>query len=95
VNACKALYKEHGVHWSALWGLSDFDPTQSVVVDGMHNLFEGLVAYQCCIILGIDHPAPKLEEENEPDPHQLVSVMRIFVQGPKVRKGNHRGRLGF
>jgi hypothetical protein len=84
-NARKALYKEHGVRWSALWGLSYFDPTRSVVVDGMHNLFEGLVAYHCRIILGIDRPAPELEEEKEPDPCQLVSAMRIFAQGPTHR----------
>jgi len=58
-TARKEIYQKYGVRWSALWGLSYFDPTRSVIVDGMHNLFEGLVEFHCRHVLGIDDPDPE------------------------------------
>lgn len=78
----KALYKANGVRWSALWGLSYFDPTRSVIVDGMHNLFEGLVEFHCRTVLGIDRPPPEPEEEKVADPEQLATATRLFAQSP-------------
>jgi len=80
--ARKALYNQNGVRWSPLWGLSYLDPTRSVVVDGMHNIFEGLVAYHCRVVLGIDTPDPEPAEEKTADPLQLASAIKLFGQGP-------------
>jgi len=41
----KALYKRNGVHWSELLHLTYWDPVNWVVVDGMHNLFLGIVRH--------------------------------------------------
>ena len=81
----KALYKTYGVRWSALWGLSYFDPTRSVIVDGMHNLFEGLVEFHCRTVLGIDRPPPDQEEEKEADPKQLATASKHFARSPSRR----------
>ena len=56
VFICKALYVQYGVCWSAFWGLSYFNPTQSVIIEGMDNLFKGLVPYHCKTVLG-DRPS--------------------------------------
>ena len=78
--ARKLLYQKHGVRWSALWGLSYFDPTWSVIVDGMHNLFEGLVEFHCRNVLGIDRPPPEQEDEVA-DPSQLAIASKLLARG--------------
>jgi hypothetical protein len=42
---CDKVFKETGVQWSELLCLPYWDPTRCVVVDGMHNLFLGLVQF--------------------------------------------------
>jgi hypothetical protein len=81
-TARKKLYKQTGVRWSPLWELSYFDPTRSVVIDGMHNIFEGLVEFHTRIVLGIDTPDPEREEEKAADHRQLASAIKIFERGP-------------
>lgn len=83
--ARKVLYQTYGVRWSALWGLSYFDPTRSVIVDGMHNLFKGLVEFHCRNILGIDRPPPEPEEEKAADPRQLATATKLFARGATRR----------
>ena len=78
----KVLYKQNSVRWSPLWELSYFDPTWSVVVDGMHNIFEGLVAYHCHVILGLDTPDMEPTEEKAADPSRLSSAIELFDQDP-------------
>lgn len=80
-TARKALYKVTGVRWSALWDLSYFDLTRSVIVDGMHNIFEGLVEYHIRDILGIDDPDPEPRVEKVADPRQLASATKLFARG--------------
>jgi len=58
---------------------------QSVVVDGMHNLFEGLVAYHCRVVLGIDTPDAEPVEEKPADPLQLAAAIKLFKKGPTRR----------
>ena len=82
VSTCKALYAQNGVCWSALWGLSYFNPTQSVIVDGMHNLFEGLIAYHCRTVLGIDHPDKQCPQEQPADPHQHAAAHTLLAKNP-------------
>ncbi|KZT04242.1 uncharacterized protein LAESUDRAFT_658222 [Laetiporus sulphureus 93-53] len=52
-----ALFKRNGVRWSELMRLPYWDPTRSVIVDAMHNLFLGLVQYHARTIVGMDMPA--------------------------------------
>ena len=85
-TARKEIYQKYGVRWSALWGLSYFDPTRSVIVDGMHNLFEGLVEFHCRDILGIDNPDPEQEPEKAADPRQLHSATKLLGRSPTRRK---------
>jgi hypothetical protein len=80
--ARKELYAKHGVRWSPLWRLSYFDPVRSVVVDGMHNIFEGLVKYHCRVVLGIDTPDPEPTEEKAADPVKLSSAIELFERAP-------------
>ena len=77
------------MHWSALWGLSYFNPTQSVIVDGMHNVFEGLVEFHCRTVLGIDFPPPELEKEKVADPKQLATATKLFAQSPSRDRLEH------
>jgi predicted Fe-S protein YdhL (DUF1289 family) len=81
-SARKKLYSQNGVQWSPLWELSYFDPTRSVVIDGMHNIFEGLVEYHIRVVLGIDTPEPEQVEEKAADHHQLASAIKQFEQRP-------------
>jgi hypothetical protein len=54
---------------------------RSVVVDGMHNIFEGLVAYHCCVVLGIDTPDAEPAEEKPADPRQVAAAIKLFEKG--------------
>ena len=36
------IFKDSGVRWSELWRLPYWDPTQQLVMDSMHCIFEGL-----------------------------------------------------
>ena len=76
------IYQEHGVRWSVLWDLPYFDPTRSVIVDGMHNLFQGVVQYHICNILGINLPEA---EEEEVDPHKLEQA-RVLLNTIPTRR---------
>ncbi|KAF8185885.1 hypothetical protein K438DRAFT_1973726 [Mycena galopus ATCC 62051] len=50
----KAIYREHGVHWSEMWRLPYWDPTRMLVPDPMHVVLEGVVHYHCRRVLQID-----------------------------------------
>lgn len=85
-SARKALYAKHGVRWSAFWGLSYFDPTRSAIINGMHNLFEGLVQYHCRIVLGIDRPEETHRcrcQEKSADLIQLAAAHRLLAKDPR------------
>ncbi|TFK45236.1 hypothetical protein OE88DRAFT_1640188 [Heliocybe sulcata] len=45
------LFKMHGIWWSELWCLPYWDPTRQLVVDSMHCILEGLIAYHCREVL--------------------------------------------
>jgi hypothetical protein len=59
------IHKEKGVRWSELMRLPYFDPTWFIVVDGMHNLFLGLIRHHFRIILGMDIPVSPEDEEDD------------------------------
>ncbi len=54
VAAKKRLAKHTGIRWSELLRLPYWDPTSHVVIDGMHNLFLGLVQYHFRHVIGLD-----------------------------------------
>ena len=53
----------HGIRWSALMRLPYFDIVRFVVIDGMHNLFLGLIKDHFRQILGLDHAGLIVREE--------------------------------
>ncbi|EIN10109.1 hypothetical protein PUNSTDRAFT_40238, partial [Punctularia strigosozonata HHB-11173 SS5] len=48
----KLIFKETGVRWSDLWRLPYWDPTQQLVVNGMHCLLEGIASFHYINVLG-------------------------------------------
>ena len=50
----KRLYNKTGVRHSVMMELEYWDPTTMVPVDGMHNLFIGLLQYHARTVLGMD-----------------------------------------
>ena len=43
---------KNSVHWSELLHLTYWDPVNWVVVDGMHNLFLGIVRHHFRVVIG-------------------------------------------
>ena len=56
------IFTKYGVRWSELWRLSYYNPVKMLVMDGMHNLFEGLVQFHCRYVVGIDGSEAENEE---------------------------------
>ena len=48
------IFKQWGVRWTAFMDLPYWNNLLSVVVDGMHNLFLGLVSHHVRVIIGLD-----------------------------------------
>lgn len=48
------IFAKFGVRWSEFWRLSYYNPIRMLIIDGMHNLFEGLVQFHCRSVLGIN-----------------------------------------
>ncbi|KIJ10610.1 hypothetical protein PAXINDRAFT_16444 [Paxillus involutus ATCC 200175] len=63
------IFKETGIRWSELLRLPYWDPTRSMVVDGMHNLFLRLVQFHFRDLIIIDKPSNKelCKFQKEPD----------------------------
>lgn len=51
------IFKDTGVRWSELLRLPYWDPLRFIVIDGMHNLFLGLVQFHFRDLIMIDKPA--------------------------------------
>jgi hypothetical protein len=58
------IFQDHGVRWSEMMRLPYWDPMRHVVVDGMHNLFLGLVQFHCRIVLGISTPVTNTKKDD-------------------------------
>ncbi|KAH9174006.1 hypothetical protein EDB89DRAFT_2068259 [Lactarius sanguifluus] len=61
----KRLYTKTGVRHSVLMELEYWDPTTMVPVDGMHNLFIGLLQYHAQKVLGMDSTRSRNEKATE------------------------------
>jgi hypothetical protein len=66
------IFKRHGVRWSELLRLPYWDPVRFVVVDGMHNLFLGLVQHHFRDLIIIDKQAGRaIRAIRKPDKRPL------------------------
>lgn len=70
-----------------------WDPTKSVVVDAMHNLFLNLVKHHCREILQIDLLGDVKDGESVPvaSPEKMVAVRDIWAKG--VNSKNQFGKV--
>lgn len=65
----KRIFQQHGVRWSAFMELPYWDNTISVVVEGMHAFFQGLIQHHFRSIIGLDTLDP-----DSKDPPQVNEV---------------------
>jgi hypothetical protein len=86
------VYKETGVRWSPLWDLPYWDPTKYVVVDGMHNLFLGLVKYHFREVLGMEILDSKPSEDKEPEPEREITEKEM-VKARKIMENPNSTQL--
>jgi hypothetical protein len=78
------IFQDYGVWWSEMMHLPYWDPTQHVVVDGMHNLFLGLVQFHCCVVLGISTPVANPKGD---DSYQEFKLARpLLSSNPTTNK---------
>ncbi len=61
----KQLYNKTGVRHSVMMELEYWDPTTMVPVDGMHNLFIGLLQYHARMVLRMDLTGSRNEKVTE------------------------------
>ncbi|KAJ3553937.1 hypothetical protein NP233_g12530 [Leucocoprinus birnbaumii] len=84
------LYKQHGIRWSELLRLRYWDPTRYIVVDGMHNLFLGLVKHHFQIIIGIDSDDASHEEfdfhSDDPSEKSMRRGRTVLSSNPSITK---------
>lgn len=99
----KDLFDETGVRYSELWRLPYWDPTRQLVVDGMHNLLEGLAQFHYVEALQLTEVACKggdpdrpafAHDFTEPDPVDESSTPDDGnVKSQKKRKSEENVRL--
>lgn len=63
ITARKKMFSKNGVRWSHFLRLPYWNPHRCVAIDGMHNLFLGIVAHFIRNILGIDEKANAIREK--------------------------------
>lgn len=76
------VFARTGVRWSELLRLPYWDPTRAVVVDGMHNLFLGLVQFHVRSVLQItDVVSPDEEELPTATPEEMSEARKAWEGG--------------
>lgn len=82
------VFQRTGVRWSELLELDYWDPTKSVIVDAMHNLFLNLVKHHCRVILQIDLLGDMKDEESVPvaTPKEMAAAREIWAKGLDLKK---------
>lgn len=82
------LYKENGIRWSELLRLTYWDPTRYVVIDGMHNLFLGLVKHHFRVIVGMDWEEPNGDDpdfqSDAPAEKDMRRGREVFIRSPTM-----------
>lgn len=81
------IFAQFGVRWSELWRLSYYDPVKMLVIDGMHNLFEGLVQFHCRYILGINERDAEAEGDDSTPSEPVMDVARNILNSPTSSDG--------
>jgi hypothetical protein len=84
----KKFFDAKGVRWSELLRLPYWDPTKFVVVDGMHNLFLGLVQFHMRKVLGMNLLGNIGEDDNslrEATPEEMTKARNIWAKGVKSK----------
>jgi hypothetical protein len=85
----KQLYKKNGVRWSELLRLSYWDPTRYIIIDGMHNLFLGLVRHHFREIIGTQWKEPAVDEDFQDkkiSEKEINKGRRVFHASPTKAK---------
>ncbi|THH06094.1 hypothetical protein EW146_g9718 [Bondarzewia mesenterica] len=85
--ARKKLFKQTSVQWYTLIKLPYWDPSKSIIVNAMHNLFLGLVQYHFSVTLGMDIPEVGDVDVEEIMPQilkQVVKARRILSSNPSI-----------
>jgi Transposase family tnp2 len=81
----KRLWKQNGVRWSPLLRLPYWDQTLSVIIDGMHNIFLGLMQRHSRVILGLQ--INSLEKDEAPVcPKKLKKANALLSSNPSANK---------
>ena len=80
------LFQEHGVRWSAFMELPYWNNIISVVVEGMHNLFLGIIQHHFRTILSLDILDPNAREAPEINFAILGKVRALFSSGELTHK---------
>jgi hypothetical protein len=76
------VFTRTGVRWSELLRLPYWDPTRTVVVDGMHNLFLGLVQFHVRSVLQItDVVNPDEEQLPTATPEEMSEARQAWEGG--------------
>lgn len=84
------LFRKNGIRWSELLRLPYWDPTQFVVVDGMHNIFLGLIARHCRFILGLNPNTLEDEQAVSTAFTKLLEKARdVLINSPTKAKLKH------
>lgn len=86
------IFSQYGVRWSEFWRLSYYNPVKMLVMDGMHNLFEGLVQYHCRNVLRIDEAGAE-SEDTIPTTKEIEGAKKL-LNSPKSSK-NAKSRIKF
>jgi hypothetical protein len=84
-SARARVFASTGVRWSELLRLPYWDPTRAVVVDGMHNLFLGLVQFHVRNVLQIAGVVSFDEEEEQlpsATPEEMLEARKALEKGP-------------
>lgn len=88
----KAIFEKYGVRWSEFWRLPYYDPIRMLVIDGMHNLFEGLVQLHCRYILCIDK-AEADGEEVTATPEEIENAKDVLASPLSSKTAKDRLKL--
>ncbi|KAG1736388.1 uncharacterized protein EDB91DRAFT_1083356 [Suillus paluster] len=79
------VFARHGVRWSELLRLPYWDPVRFIVIDGMHNLFLGVVQHHFRNFIAIDKQASKAIRKPEIrafDPKDLDKGRAVLESKP-------------
>src|ERR1700728_1167603 len=78
------VFKRTGVRWSELLRLWYWDPTCSIVVDGMHSLFLNLVKYHVEQVAGLREETKAIFPPTTME--EMLEARKVWVGMPSVSR---------